>query len=70
MKEQHELTARELEEMGQYKYKLRQAETSVEELKALLKDAQEKAERRYQAKRKEYKQKIDSYKSIITQMNN
>lgn len=42
----------------------------MEELKALLKDAQEKAERRYQAKRKEYKQKIDSYKSIITQMSN
>lgn len=68
LKEQHEMTAREQEEIGQYKFKLRQAETNVEELKTLLKDSQEKSERRYQAKRKEYKQKIESYKAIITQM--
>jgi hypothetical protein len=68
LKEQHELTAREQEEVSQYKFKLRQAEGSVEELKTLLKDSQEKAERRYQAKRKEYKLKIDSYKAVITQL--
>ena len=43
MKEQHEMTTREQEEVGQYKFKLRQAETNVEELKTLLKDAQEKS---------------------------
>jgi chromosome segregation ATPase len=62
------MTGRDQEEIGQYKFKLRQAETNVEELKTLLKDAQEKSERRYQAKRKEYKQKLESYKVIITQM--
>lgn len=58
------------QQINNYKIRMNQMQEALEELKSNLQENQQKFDRKYSNKKKEFKQKIEEYKTVITQLRN